>query len=73
MRLTVEDILIGNLDIIAFFFPPVAVWLVRGFSKVFWGNLVLTVCGFYPGVIHALRIIHEGLPKSPKIGEKYHA
>ncbi|MBN1293857.1 MAG: YqaE/Pmp3 family membrane protein [Candidatus Latescibacteria bacterium] len=53
-----------NLDIIAIFYPPVAVWLVFGFSKVFLINLVLTVCGFYPGVIHALRILHETYTKT---------
>ncbi|SMN18311.1 similar to Saccharomyces cerevisiae YDL123W SNA4 Protein of unknown function, localized to the vacuolar outer membrane [Maudiozyma saulgeensis] len=46
------------LYIVAFFFPPVAVLLRSGFcSKDFLLNILLTLCGFVPGMIHAFYYI----------------
>lgn len=43
--------------ILAFFLPPVAVALKKGwFTKQFWVDVVLTLAGHVPGVIYALVI-----------------
>lgn len=38
--------------------PPLAV-AIAGKSKQAWLNLLLTVCFWVPGVIHAFRVIEE--------------
>jgi uncharacterized membrane protein YqaE (UPF0057 family) len=43
--------------ICAIIFPPVAAFLQVGLGKHFWINIVLTILGFLPGIIHALWII----------------
>jgi uncharacterized membrane protein YqaE (UPF0057 family) len=43
--------------IIAILLPPLAMLLVVGFTKHFWINLLLTILGYVPGVIHAVYII----------------
>ncbi|MBN1123600.1 MAG: YqaE/Pmp3 family membrane protein [Sedimentisphaerales bacterium] len=47
-----------NIVIIAIFWPPVAVLIKHGFGQDFWKNLLFTLMGFYPGVIHALRLVN---------------
>ncbi len=51
----------SNKDIIrillAIFLPPVGVFLQVGFGMHFWINIVLTLFGFIPGIIHAIYII----------------
>ena len=49
-----------NIVIIAIFWPPVAVYIRYGFGREFWKNILFTLLGFYPGVIHALRLIETG-------------
>nr|WKN37744.1 YqaE/Pmp3 family membrane protein [Tunicatimonas sp. TK19036] len=39
--------------ILAIFLPPVAVAMQRGITGAFWLNLLLTIIGWVPGVIHA--------------------
>ncbi len=39
--------------------PPVAVFRERGFGAVFWLNLLLTACGYFPGIFHALWIMAD--------------
>jgi uncharacterized membrane protein YqaE (UPF0057 family) len=46
-----------SIVIIAIFWPPLAVYIKYGFGKEFWKNILFTLLGFYPGVIHALRLI----------------
>jgi len=41
-------------SILAIFCPPLAVLFMAGIRPVFWLNVVLTILGFIPGVIHAL-------------------
>lgn len=36
--------------------PPLAVFLSRGLSSAFWINLILTLIGWLPGVIHAFYV-----------------
>ncbi len=43
--------------IAAIILPPLGVALQVGMSKHFWINIVLTLLGFIPGIIHALYII----------------
>lgn len=43
--------------IAAVVFPPLGVFLQVGLSAAFWLNIVFTVLGWLPGVIHALWII----------------
>jgi len=43
--------------ILAILFPPIGVALETGFSKTLLLNIVLTILGFIPGIIHALYVI----------------
>jgi uncharacterized membrane protein YqaE (UPF0057 family) len=49
------------LDIIrilfAFLLPPLGVFLRVGLGLHFWLNILLTLCGFLPGIVHALWVI----------------
>jgi uncharacterized membrane protein YqaE (UPF0057 family) len=46
--------------ILAFFLPPVAAFLQVGISTHFWINIILTILGGIPGVIHALWLVLSG-------------
>lgn len=37
--------------------PPLGVFLQVGIGLQFWINIVLTLCGYIPGIIHAVWII----------------
>jgi uncharacterized membrane protein YqaE (UPF0057 family) len=54
-----EDSLLRDIIkiIIALFLPPLGVLLEVGLSLHFWLNIILTILGFVPGVIHAIYII----------------
>jgi len=41
----------------AILLPPVGVFLEVGLKGHFWLNILLTLLGFIPGVIHALYVI----------------
>ncbi len=43
--------------ILCFFLPPLAVFLTVGVRFHFWLNLVLTLLGVVPGMIHALWVV----------------
>ncbi|KAI0928587.1 plasma membrane proteolipid Pmp3 [Taiwanofungus camphoratus] len=43
--------------IFAIILPPVGVFLERGFGADFLINILLTILGYIPGIIHALYII----------------
>ncbi|MEN3791344.1 YqaE/Pmp3 family membrane protein [Fulvimarina sp. MAC3] len=43
--------------ICAIILPPLGVFLQVGLGKHFWINIVLTLLGFIPGVIHAIWVI----------------
>ena len=43
--------------ILAIFLPPVGVFLQVGLGAQFWINVILTILGYVPGIIHALYII----------------
>jgi uncharacterized membrane protein YqaE (UPF0057 family) len=43
--------------IIAILLPPLGVFLQVGIGKHFWINILLTLLGYIPGIIHALWVI----------------
>ncbi len=43
--------------ILAIVLPPVGVFLTVGIGLHFWLNIILTLCGYIPGIIHALYVI----------------
>jgi uncharacterized membrane protein YqaE (UPF0057 family) len=43
--------------LLAIFLPPVGVFLQVGLGLHFWLNILLTILGYIPGIIHALYII----------------
>ncbi|MCK9546133.1 MAG: YqaE/Pmp3 family membrane protein [Sulfurospirillaceae bacterium] len=45
------------LILLAIFLPPVAVFLKKGIMPTFWINLILTLCFFFPGMVHALFVV----------------
>ncbi|KAJ3119612.1 plasma membrane proteolipid Pmp3 [Nowakowskiella sp. JEL0407] len=47
------------LAVVAFFIPPVAVIFKRGCTVDFWLNLLLTILGLLPGVLHAWWVIYK--------------
>jgi uncharacterized membrane protein YqaE (UPF0057 family) len=54
-----KDHVLGDLlkILIAVILPPVGVLLEVGFGKHFWLNVLLTLLGYFPGVIHAVYVI----------------
>jgi len=43
--------------ILAILLPPVGVFTEVGFKGHFWLNILLTLLGYVPGIIHALYVI----------------
>ena len=43
--------------IFAILLPPVGVFMQGGFGGAFWLNILLTLLGYIPGIIHAVYII----------------
>ncbi len=43
--------------VIAILLPPLGVFLQVGFGGQFWLNILLTLLGYIPGIIHAVWII----------------
>ncbi|WP_136635525.1 YqaE/Pmp3 family membrane protein [Pseudooceanicola onchidii] len=43
--------------LVAIFIPPLGVFLQVGLGGAFWLNLLLTILGYIPGIIHAIYII----------------
>jgi len=43
--------------ILAILLPPVGVLLTVGFGVQFWVNILLTIFGYIPGIVHAVWII----------------
>ena len=43
--------------LIAILLPPVGVFLQVGLGLQFWLNILLTLCGYVPGIIHAIWVI----------------
>lgn len=45
--------------ILAIILPPLGVFFEVGLTKHFWLNVLLTLLGFIPGIIHALYVIFK--------------
>lgn len=43
--------------VFAVLLPPLGVFLTVGFGGQFWLNILLTLLGYFPGVLHAVWII----------------
>ena len=54
-----QDSLLGDVlkIILAVILPPLGVLFEVGLGKHFWINIILTLFGFIPGIIHAVYII----------------
>lgn len=52
--------------LLAIIFPPLGVLLQVGLGKHFWINILLTLLGFIPGVIHAIWVIVKVGPDKPR-------
>ncbi len=54
-----KDSMLGDLlkIILAVILPPLGVLMEVGLTTHFWINIILTLFGFVPGIIHAVYII----------------
>ena len=43
----------------AIILPPLGVFLQVGLGKHFWLNILLTILGFIPGIVHAVWVISK--------------
>nr|CAA9258181.1 UPF0057 membrane protein YqaE [uncultured Armatimonadetes bacterium] len=43
--------------IAAILLPPLGVFLQVGMGKAFWINILLTLLGYIPGIVHAIWVI----------------
>ncbi|MBM7070077.1 MULTISPECIES: YqaE/Pmp3 family membrane protein [Roseobacteraceae] len=43
--------------ILSVIIPPLGVFLQVGFGKHFWLNILLTLLGYIPGLVHAVYIV----------------
>lgn len=43
--------------VVAIILPPLGVFLQVGLGKHFWINILLTLLGYVPGIIHAVWVI----------------
>ncbi|WP_099866636.1 YqaE/Pmp3 family membrane protein [Pararhizobium haloflavum] len=43
--------------IIAIILPPLGVLMQVGLGKHFWINIILTLLGYIPGIVHAVWVI----------------
>lgn len=48
--------------LLAILLPPVGVFFTVGLGGAFWLNILLTLLGYLPGVIHAVWIIGRRAP-----------
>ncbi|MFG5382491.1 YqaE/Pmp3 family membrane protein [Yoonia sp. R2-816] len=48
--------------IFAILLPPLGVFLQVGLGKHFWLNILLTILGYFPGIVHAVYIIARDEP-----------
>jgi uncharacterized membrane protein YqaE (UPF0057 family) len=43
--------------LVAILLPPLGVFLQVGLGKQFWINVLLTILGYIPGIVHAVWVI----------------
>ncbi|SEN27183.1 Uncharacterized membrane protein YqaE, homolog of Blt101, UPF0057 family [Loktanella fryxellensis] len=49
--------------ILSVIIPPLGVFLQVGLGKHFWINVVLTILGYFPGLVHAIWVIARTGPR----------
>jgi uncharacterized membrane protein YqaE (UPF0057 family) len=58
--------------ILAVLLPPLGVFLKVGFGLHFWLNILLTLLGYIPGLVHAIWIIaRDDRPAYPRGVQPY--
>ncbi len=50
--------------VIAILLPPAGVFLQEKLGKRFWLNVLLTLLGYIPGIIHAVYVIAKHEPRT---------
>ncbi len=45
--------------IISIILPPLGVFMQVGIGKHFWLNILLTLLGYIPGIVHAIWVISK--------------
>lgn len=48
--------------VLAVILPPAGVFLTVGFGAQFWINILLTLLGYIPGIVHAIWVIARRSP-----------
>lgn len=43
--------------LLAILLPPLGVFLQVGIGKHFWINILLTILGYIPGIVHAVWVV----------------
>ncbi|TRW16749.1 YqaE/Pmp3 family membrane protein [Glacieibacterium frigidum] len=43
--------------IVSILLPPLGVFLAKGIGTDFWINVVLTLLGYIPGIVHAIWVV----------------
>lgn len=51
--------------LLAILVPPVGVFLQVGIGPQFWINILLTLLGYLPGIVHAVWVIATVNPNQP--------
>lgn len=49
--------------VVALLLPPLGVFMQEGLNRRFWLNVLLTILGYVPGIIHALYVIVKYEPR----------
>ena len=50
--------------LLAIFLPPIGVLFTVGLGGAFWLNILLTLLGYIPGIIHAVWVIAKRSPNT---------
>lgn len=58
--------------LLAILLPPLGVFLQVGIGLQFWLNILLTILGYIPGIIHAVYIIITRGPERDRYRHHHH-
>lgn len=53
--------------VLAIVLPPLAVFLNSGISSAFFINILLTLLGWVPGIIHAVWVLQKTEERRPEV------
>ena len=51
--------------VLAILLPPLGVFLQVGLGVQFWINVLLTILGYIPGIVHGVWVIAKRTPTEP--------